>query len=317
MMMTKNETLTAVAGLQVGHWTDTTLATGCTVVLCPPGTVGGVDQRGGAPGTRETDLLRPMHLVNEVHAVVLSGGSAFGLSAADGVMRYLREQGVGFPTGSGVAVPIVPAAILYDLEIGKPEAPNAEAGYAAASGATTDPVAIGNVGAGTGCTVGKLAGMTTATKGGLGSAAVTLDNGLVVAALFAVNAVGDVVGADGAILAGLRDAETDGFVGTLAAMQAMSTQPPVGNTVIGIVATNAVLSKENANKIAGMAHDGLARAVVPAHTMYDGDTIFSLATGDIEADVNLVGALAAEVSAAAIRTGVLHAATLAGVRAIS
>lgn len=315
--MTTNNSLTAVDGLRVGHWTDTDTVTGCTVVLCPPGTVGGVDQRGGAPGTRETDLLRPLHLVNEVNAILLAGGSAFGLSAADGVMRYLREMGVGFPTGSGVPVPIVPAAILYDLEIGAPEAPTAESGYAAAVGASNAPVMTGNVGAGTGCTVGKLAGLATATKGGLGSAAVTLPGGLTVAALFAVNAVGDVVALDGTILAGLRDVETGAFIGTLAAMQALSAQPPPGNTVIGVVATNAALTKETTNKVAQMAHDGLARAVVPAHTMFDGDTIFALATGAVQADVNLVGALAAEVSARAIRAGVAAATTLGGVRAAS
>ncbi len=314
--MTRNETLTAIGGIRVGHWMDEALVTGCTVVLCPPGTIGGVDQRGGAPGTRETDLLRPMHLVNEVHGLLLAGGSAFGLSAADGVMRYLREQGVGFPTGSGVRVPIVPGAILYDLEIGKPEAPDSNAGYTAATEAMRDLVASGNVGAGTGCTVGKLAGMANATKGGLGSAAVNLQGGLRVAALFAVNAVGDVVGEDGTILAGMRDPQTGEFTGTLDTMKLMNEQQPTGNnTVIGVVATNARLPKEAVNKVAQMAHDGLARAVRPAHLMYDGDMIFALATGTVEADVNLVGALAAEVSAVAIRDGVLQATTLGGVRA--
>ena len=316
-MMTTNTTLTAIDGIRVGHWTDTTAATGCTVVLCPPGTVGGVDQRGGAPGTRETDLLRPMHLVNEIHALFLAGGSAFGLSAADGVMRYLREQGVGFATGSGLNVPIVPGAILYDLEIGEADAPTGDSGYAAAANASDIPVEMGNIGAGTGCTVGKLGGMATATKAGLGTAAITLPNGLTVAAMFAVNAVGDVVGADGNILAGLRHPETGDFVGSLAAMQAMSAQPPLSNTVIGIVATNAKLSKEAVNKVAQMGHDGLARAVRPAHTMYDGDTIFSLATGAIEADVNLVGALAAEVSARAIRNGGGSGRDLAGIGGVN
>jgi L-aminopeptidase/D-esterase-like protein len=314
-MTTNNNTLTAIDGIRVGHVTDADGVTGCTVILCPDGTVGGVDQRGGAPGTRETDLLRPMHMVQHANAVVLTGGSAFGLAAADGVMRYLREQGMGFRAGPGIVVPIVPAAVLFDLQVGSPVHPTADDGYAAAQAASPDPVKSGSLGAGTGATVGKLAGMTRATKGGLGSAAAHLPNGLIVAALFAVNCVGDVIGPDGAIRAGLRSDNGAGFVSTLAMMTKGASQSPLGNTVIGVVATNAALTKEMANKVAQMAHDGLARAVSPAHTLYDGDTIFALATGKVEADVNLVGAFAAEVTAGAIRAGVQTATALGGVPA--
>jgi len=315
--MTKNETLTAIDGIRVGHYSDLTAATGCTVILCPEDTVGGVDQRGGAPGTRETDLLRPMHLVDHVNAILLTGGSAFGLDAASGVVRYLREEEIGFPTGSGVRVPIVPAAVLYDLEIGASDIyPSQQNGYTAAKSATDEPIATGNVGAGVGCTVGKLSGMGNATKGGLGSATVTLSGGLIVSALFAVNCVGDVVASDGKIIAGMRGAKGDGFVGTLKAMQSQLPSPSVvNNTVIGVVATNARLSKNETNKVAQMAHDGLARAVRPAHTMYDGDTIFALATGQVKGDVNTVGAFSAEVTAQAIRQAVLNASSLLDVKA--
>ena len=316
--MSKNETLTAVSGVCVGHVSDEQAITGCTVVLCPSGTIGGIDQRGGAPGTRETDLLRPMHLVEEVNAVLLTGGSAFGLDAASGVMHYLREQGVGYPTGSGVNVPIVPGAVLYDLEIGSADVhPTAQNGYDAARSATEARIKAGNIGAGMGCTIGKLGGLQTATKGGLGSAAVHLPGDLIVAALFAVNCVGDVMSEDGAIIGGMRAPDADTFTGTLTAMQHLPPPETTSNTVIGVVATNATLIKEEVNKVAQMAQDGIARAVRPAHTMYDGDTVFSLATQQVSADVNVVGAFAAEVTAAAIRSGVHNAATLGGVRAFN
>jgi L-aminopeptidase/D-esterase-like protein len=261
-----------------------------------------VDQRGGAPGTRETDLLRPMHLVQHVHAVLLAGGSAFGLAAADGVMRYLRERGVGYDTRVA-RVPIVPAAILFDLAVGRPDAyPDAEMGYAACLAASNLPVAEGRVGVGAGCTAGKVLGSGQASPAGLGSAALELVGGLVVAALIAVNPFGDVVDETGYILAGTRS--LDGrFADTLAVMRGVS-RPGIddpGATVTGVVATNARLDKEQVNKVAQMAHDGLARAIRPAHTMFDGDTLFALATGEVGADVNLVGAFAAEVTAEAIR----------------
>lgn len=316
-----NDTLTAVPGIRVGHWTNRDAVTGCTVVLCPPRTVGGVDQRGGAPGTRETDLLRPMHLVEHVHAVLLSGGSAYGLSAADGVMRYLEERGIGYPAMPGVVVPIVPAAILFDLGIGSSSVrPGTDAGYTACQNASSDPVPQGSVGAGTGCRVGGLLGNELATKGGIGSATVDLGEGLLVSALIAVNALGDVVDERGEILAGVRRPDDPNqFLGVLSVLQQSAHfVPPAAsnNTVIGVVATNARLTKEEANKVAQMAHDGLAQAVRPAHTWFDGDTLFTLATGEKTANANVVGAFAAEAAARAIRQAVRQAVSLGGVRAI-
>lgn len=319
-MTTLTNSLTDVPGILVGHATNLDAVTGCTVIICPDGTVGGVDQRGGAPGTRETDLLRPMHLVNTVNAVMLAGGSAYGLAAADGVMRYLEEHGKGY-SAQGLIVPIVPAAILFDLAIGRSDVrPDAAMGYAACETATAEAVEQGSVGAGTGCRIGGGMGNDFATKGGIGSASVDLGDGLIVAALIAVNAVGDVVDQSGQIIAGMRqppDGQT--FVGSLNLMRTMSrtVEPPsTGNTVIGVVATNAKFTKEQVNKVAQMAQDGLAHAIRPAHTMFDGDTIFALATGEIEANINAVGAFAAEVVAQAIRNGVNAAVTLGGVRSI-
>jgi L-aminopeptidase/D-esterase-like protein len=319
-----NNTLTDVPGIRVGHITDLEGATGCTVILCPDGTVGGVDQRGGAPGTRETDLLRPMHLVNHVNAVVLSGGSAFGLAAADGAMRWLEEHGIGYKSASGFLVPIVPAAILMDLAIGKVGVrPDAAMGYAACEVASDAPVAQGCVGAGTGCRIGAMRGNEFATKGGLGSASVELSEGIIVAALIAVNCVGDVLDEHGSIIAGLRQ-PPDGrtFSNMMSVMKTIARQeiPPPrsdSNTVIGVVATNGKLTKEQVNKVAQMAHDGLAQAVRPAHTMWDGDTLFALATGEKTANVTAIGAYAAEMVAQAIRSAVRAATTLAGVRALN
>jgi len=296
--------ITAVPSIRVGHATDLDGLTGCTVVLCEKGAVGGVDQRGGAPGTRETDLLRPMHLVQEVHAVLLAGGSAFGLAATDGVMRYLEERSVGFDARVA-KVPIVPAAILFDLDLGDPGArPDAAMGYAACQAASDGPVAEGNVGAGTGATAGKILGPGRAMKSGLGSAAVSLGGGLVVGVLVAVNPFGDVVDPQsGEILAGARKPRSDEMADTLATMRGFVGKAALrfaSNTVIGVVATNGRLTKEETNKVAQMAQDGVARTVRPAHTLFDGDTFFALATGDKRADVNLVGAYAAEMSAEAI-----------------
>ena len=313
-------TLTDVPGIRVGHATDPVGLTGCTVVLCEKGAVGGVDQRGGAPGTRETDLLHPMHLVQEVHAVLITGGSAFGLAAADGVMRYLEERGVGFDARVA-RVPIVPAAVLFDLDVGDPQArPTAEMGYAACQAATDSPVAEGNVGAGTGAAAGRILGARQATKSGLGTAAVSLGGGLVVGALVAVNpALGDVVApGTGAILAGARKLGCDGMVNALAAMRSMVGKAALrfsSGTIIGVVATNARLTKEEANKVAQMAQDGIARAVRPAHTLFDGDTLFALATGAKRADVSLVGAYAAEVVAEAIERAVRAAEGAGGLPA--
>ena len=318
--MTTNDTLTAVPGIRVGHATDFDAATGCTAILCPPNTVGGVDVRGGAPGTRETALLDPLCGVQVVNAIMLSGGSAYGLASADGAMRYLEEHSIGYTTGTGHIVPIIPAAILFDLAVGRGDIrPDSAMGYAACANASADPVAQGTIGAGTGCRIGAILGNELATKGGIGSASIDLGDGLIVAALCAVNAIGDIVGEDGQILGGLRlpDGRFAGVLNMLKLMPRPSPPSEGENTVIGVVATNARLTKTEANKVAQMAHDGLARAVHPAHTMHDGDTLFALATGEIAADVSLIGAYAAEMVAAAIRNGVRSATTLAGVRSWS
>jgi L-aminopeptidase/D-esterase-like protein len=318
--VTTNNTLTAVPGIRVGHATDPVGLTGCTVVLCEAGAVGGVDQRGGAPGTRETDLLRPMHLVQKVHGVMLAGGSAFGLAAADGVMHYLAERGVGVKAGPA-RVPIVPAAILFDLAVGSADArPDAEMGYAACLAASDEAVAQGNVGAGTGCSAGKLLGARHATKTGIGSAAIELGGGLVVAALIAVNPFGDVVDEAGRIIAGTRPLRTgplrgEGYADTLVLLRGMTGRLALriaGATVIGVVATNARLDKEQVNKVAQMAQDGLARTIRPAHTLFDGDTLFALATGRVRASVTLVGAYAAEAVAQAIVRAVRSAGAAGG-----
>lgn len=319
--------LTDVPGVTVGHAQDLEAVTGCTVVLCPGGAIGGVDQRGGAPGTRETDPLRPMHLVQHVHAVMLAGGSAFGLEATSGAVRWLEARGIGFDVGVA-RVPIVPAAILFDLGLGRADVrPTAEMGLEACQAATGGPVAMGSVGAGTGASVGKILGMERAVKSGIGSASQRLDNGLVVGALVAVNCMGDVVDpATGGIVAGPRrldDQPGDGpYANTLNLMRRMARQGDLTfgrgeNTVIGVVATNARLNKEAVNKVAQMAQDGVARCIRPAHTMVDGDTLFALATGELEADVNLVGALAAEAVADSILRAVRLATSLGGLPAAS
>jgi L-aminopeptidase/D-esterase-like protein len=317
MARTWHGAITDVEGMRVGHVTDREAVTGCTVVLGPPeGAVGGVDQRGGAPGTRETDLMRPMHLVERAHAVLLAGGSAFGLDAAAGVVRWLEERGIGYETGVA-KVPIVPAAILFDLATGRSDVrPDAAMGYAACEAAQGGPVEEGSVGAGTGCRLGAVLGPGRTSKSGLGTASADLGGGLVVGAIVAVNAFGHVIDPiTGEILAGARPLIGEGFVDTLAVMKSLvgktfSRLTGGGNTVIGVVATNARLTKEGANKVAQMAHDGVARVVRPAHTMFDGDTLFTLATGKKRADVNLIGAYAAEVMAEAIVRAVRTAVEL-------
>lgn len=318
-MNTDERGLTAVEGLKVGHHTLAERPTGCTVIIAEAGAVAGVDVRGAAPGTRETALLEPDTLVQQVHAIVLSGGSAFGLDTATGVMRYLEERGVGFKFG-GSTVPIVPAAILFDLRVGDSKIrPNAECGYAAARAATTGAVAEGNVGAGAGATVGKMRGPERAMKGGLGSSAIALPDGLVVAALAAVNAAGDVIDpATGKVVAGTRTADGKGLadIRTLLRQGGDGGRPPeaLQNTTLGVVATNATLTKLQATRMAQMAQDGLARAVVPAHTSVDGDTIFAMATGRRQAadDVDLIGALAADQMAQAIVRAVRAATGIPG-----
>lgn len=285
-----------------------------------------MDQRGGAPGTRETDLLHPLNLVEKVHAVLLTGGSAFGLDAAGGVMRYLEEQRIGFNAGAA-RVPIVPAAVLFDLGLGRSDVrPDAQMGYQACMNASSEPPEQGNVGAGTGASVGKIFGMAGAMKSGIGTASMEIGGGLVVGALAAVNAFGDVVDpVGGQILAGARPvqvgpirvggggqfADTQAVMKTFAGRAILSLASRA-NTVIGVVAVNARLTKAEAGKVAQMAQDGLARTVRPAHTMLDGDTIFALATGGRRADVTLVGAFAAEVFARAVVNAVCHAKSAGG-----
>lgn len=324
--MKSNDTLTDVPGLEVGHAQDSEALTGCTVILCRKGAVGGVDVRGSAPGTRETDLLNPLNLVEKVHAVMLAGGSAYGLDAAGGVMRYLEERRIGFNTGAGL-VPIVPAAILFDLGLGRGDVrPDAAMGYRACESASTGRVAEGNVGAGTGASVGKLFGAKQAMKSGLGSASIPIGGGIVVGAIVAVNAFGDVIDPNnGQIVAGLRSAEIGPFhigapgyfADTLEMMKSTLGRGVLGfatrsNTVLAVVAVNADLGKAEANKMAQMAHDGLARTIRPAHTMLDGDTIFALATGGHKVDVTTVGAFAAEALSLAVLRAVRAAAPAGG-----
>lgn len=313
-----NETITAVSGLLVGHWTDEQAATGCTVVLCPDGAVASADVRGGAPATRETDLLRPGGLVERVHAVLLTGGSAFGLDAATGVMRWLEERGKGFPVPTGV-VPIVVGAALIDLSVGRSDVrPDAAAGYAACEAACGGPPAEGSVGAGTGATVAKALGIERALKGGIGSASESTEDGVTVGALVAVSSFGEVADPDGGrVVAGPR-AEDSGFVDTLAVLRSGPLASPfaVGpNSTIGVVATDAALSKPDCYRLAVMAQAGLTRAVRPAHTPVDGDTIFALATGagGRPVDALRLGALAARAVERAILRAVTQAKGLAGI----
>jgi L-aminopeptidase/D-esterase-like protein len=302
---TMNGTLTDVDGLLVGHAVRRERPTGCTVIVARDGAVAGVDVRGAAPGTRETDLLDPLNTVQQVHAIVLAGGSAFGLDTATGVMGWLESEGVGLQVGQ-VRVPIVPAAILFDLGIGDSRVrPDAACGREAAMTASAAAVPQGSVGAGAGATVGKLHGLAHAMKGGIGSASVRLPNGVVVAALVAVNARGDVIDpATGKVVAGVRTADGRHLADARELLRRGVPAPALAaeNTTLGVVATNAVLTKAEASLVARMAHDGFARAIAPVHTPSDGDVIFALATGKRAgaADVGLIGALAADVTAQAI-----------------
>jgi L-aminopeptidase/D-esterase-like protein len=325
-MVEINQTLTRVPGFLVGNAQDVEALTGCTVILCKRGAVGGVDQRGGAPGTRETDLLHPMHLVEKVHAIVLAGGSAFGLDASTGVMQYLEEHKIGFNSGYA-RVPIVSSAILYDLGLGDAKhRPDAAMGYSACKNASRLPVPQGNFGAGTGASIGKILGMACAMKSGIGSACINLGGGVFVGALIAVNAFGDVIDPNnGEIIAGARKiikstnqaVDTFDYLDTLKSMKSLIGKTVLGiashqNTVIGVVATNAKLTKEETNKVAQMAHDGLAMTIRPAHTMLDGDTIFAMSAGNLPANVNLIGAYAAQAVAQAILSAVRLAKSAGG-----
>jgi L-aminopeptidase/D-esterase-like protein len=316
--------ITAVEGIELGHHTLSARPTGCTVVLARAGAVGGVDIRGSSPGTRETALLDPVNTVSVVHGVVLSGGSAFGLDAASGVMRYLDERGIGYRVGPRV-VPIVSAAILFDLglEGDTPVRPGPDCGYAAAAAASTATPQEGSVGAGAGATVGKIGGGRS-MRGGFGTASIRLPSGLVVGAAVAVNAVGDIIDPNtGEIVAGALDADGRTFLDARRILRegngAGATAPPGSNTTIGIVATNARLTKAEVTKVAQMAQDGLARTIYPAHTTRDGDTVFSLATGTWEGtpDVTVVGALAADAISEAILRAVRSATSLPGYPAVS
>jgi L-aminopeptidase/D-esterase-like protein len=311
-----HDAITDVPGIKVGHYTDRDAGTGCTVVLSEDGAVGGVEVCGAAPGTRETDLLRPMHLVQVVHAVLLTGGSAFGLDAAAGVMRYLEEKGCGFDTGVA-KVPIVPAAVLFDLAIGDSKVrPDAEAGYQACLQAVSGPVEQGNVGAGTGATVGKLLGPHLAMKGGLGTASQQMGQGVVVGAIVAVNCMGDVIDwRSGRILAGARTPE-GGLLDSSQAIKESSAWTALGftNTTIGAVATNALLTKEEANEFAQLAGNGYAYAIRPA-SLLDGDALFALSTGEANAEVSAIGACGAEVVAEAITRAIKQAKSSHGVPA--
>ena len=289
--------ITDVPGIEVGHAQNMQALTGCTVILCRKGAVAGVDVRGGAPGTRETDLLNPGNMVQKVHAVMLAGGSAFGLDAASGVMRYLEANQVGFKTREAL-VPIVPSAILYDLDLGDSKIrPDAEMGYQACLNASRDEISEGVIGAGTGASVGKMLGRKYAMTSGIGGASIQLGRGIVVGAIVAVNALGDVVDPNtGEFVAGIRTKKK-----TMDWQRSASRLPMLRrNTVIGAVAVNANFSKADMTRIAQMAHDGLARAIRPAHTQFDGDTIFALATGGKRIDLSTVGAFAAEAFATAI-----------------
>lgn len=305
-------TITDVPGIKLGHAQDQAALTGCSVVICENGATAGVDQRGGAPGTRETDLLHPMHLVQKVHAVMLAGGSAFGLDAATGVMKYLEERRIGFDVRVA-HVPIVPAAILFDLEVGRADIrPDAEMGYKACQSASTQETTQGNVGAGTGAAVGKILGIKHAMKSGIGTASMQIGNGVVVGALVAVNAFGDVIHPETRqLIAGLRGNKGE-LVNTLEMMRTFKGRSilqfaATRNTVIGVIATNARLTKEQVNKVAQVGHNGLAQTIRPAHTMLDGDTLFALTTNQRNSNVNIVAAFAAEVVARAIFNAIYFA----------
>ncbi len=311
--------LTHIPGFRVGHASDIVGCTGCTVILCPDGTVGGVDVRGSAAGTRELDALSPLHLVPHVHAVLLAGGSAFGLDAAAGVMQFLEERGIGFDV-QVTRVPIVPTAILFDLRLGDAKArPDARMAYAACQQATDGPIQEGSVGAGTGATVGKLFGIGQAMKGGLGAAGVDLPGGVRVAALAVVNAYGDVRDpSTGRLLAGARETpKGHRLVDAAAAMRRGVARMGYSgeSTTLAVVATNAHLTKAQTTKMAQVAHHGLVRTIIPVHTTLDGDLVISLATGTVEADLNALGLAAADAVAEAVLRTVTKATALGGLPA--
>jgi len=311
------DAITDVPGIKVGHCQDLKAGTGCTVVICEKGAAAGVEVRGGAPGTRETDLLNPVNLVDKVYAIYLSGGSAFGLDGASGVMKYLEEKGLGWETGIA-KVPIVPAAVLFDLEVGDCRIrPDARMGYEACLGANEEEARQGNIGAGTGATVGKILGIEQSMKSGLGTASFR-SRPLIVGALVAVNCLGDVTEPEsGKIIAGALSKNKKDFVNTMSLLKSLPLDLKVNfapNTTLGVVATNAKLSKSGATKVAMMAQDGYARTINPAHTRFDGDTIFCMATGEVEVEISIVGAIAAEVMARAIVKAIKNTESLFGLK---
>lgn len=300
-----------VKGIKVGQVQQMEGLTGCSVIICEEGAVCGVDVRGSAPGTRETDLLDPINMIQKVHAVVLSGGSAFGLEATCGVSKYLEENGIGFDVGVA-KVPIVTGAVLFDLGVGDPKCrPNIDMGYEACKVASSTNLEQGNFGAGCGATVGKIKGSNFCTKGGIGSYSIKLDNGLVVAALIAVNAFGDVY-EEGKVIAGVLNDSKDEFLNTYNLMKQGVNKGGfnIDNTTIGVVATNAKLDKAQCKKVSQMAHNGFAKTIFPIHTPHDGDTIFTLATGEVETDVTLLGSLATEVVEKSIINAIKNAKSI-------
>lgn len=310
---------TDIDEIKLGHEQDLENLTGCTVLLCESGAVAGVDVRGGAPGTRETDLLNPMNLIDKIHAILLSGGSAFGLDAAGGVMQYLEEKDIGFDVGVA-KVPIVTGAVLFDLAVGNPKIrPDKDMGYRACINANKQTCPEGNIGAGTGATVGKFLGLEYAMKGGLGCYALQVGD-LKVGAVVAVNAFGDVINPKtGEIIAGTLNADKTSFANTSKSFLSLIDKNQhnllTGNTTIGIIATNAKINKSQANKIASMTHDAYARTIRPVHTMADGDTIFALGTGKVTADINVIGVLANEVMEMAILGAIKSANSVLGIKA--
>lgn len=319
-----NNSITDIKGILVGQSENRKALTGCTVVICKNGAIGGISQRGGAPGTRETDLLRPMRLVQKVHGILLAGGSAYGLDAAGGVMQFLEEKGIGFKAGPTV-VPIVPSAILFDLAVGDfTVRPDKAMGYEACINTSSSPPKQGNYGAGNGATVGKILGYKQSMKSGIGTASMQIANGIIIGALVAVNAFGDII-KDNKIIAGARTVKKgpvkigrEGyFADTLEIMQSFTGRKILSfaakqNTIIGVIATNAALSKEEVNYFADMASNGIALSVQPAFTMFDGDTIFGLATGQVKSDINILSAFAPKVFSSAIINAVMAADPIDG-----
>lgn len=311
-----NNSITDIPGIKVGHAQDLNAGTGCTVIICEEGAVTGVDIRGGGPGTREIDVLNPINLVTKSHAVYLGGGSAYGLDGASGVMQYLEEKGLGFDVGIGV-VPIVPGAVLFDLFVGRHDIrPDKKMGYEACVNSSSNSKAEGNIGAGTGASVGKIKGPDFFMKGGLGTASRQVGD-LIVGAIVAVNCFGDIICPfTGRIIAGALDEEKRNLADTMSIISSPEFRESSafsGNTTIGCIAVNAILTKAEATKVAMMAHDGFARAINPIHTMYDGDTIFCMSTGSVESDPSTIGALAAEVMAEAIVNAVKNAESAFGI----